>query len=602
MAGNGNDGHLQVIGLGTNGAYLVAWQDAQGNWNNAQDGHWDLGGKFAGQTAQITSLVVGNGNGGYLQVIGLGTDGSAYLVAWQDAQGNWSAGRKLASPPPGVKWSTLAVGNGNKGYLQVIGLGTDGSAYLVAWQDAQGNWTNGRLLAIGWVPLPDYGLRSGPNSVIGLAVGYDTYNVPFLTAVLQEAGDVFSFWIPVNGDWMRIPYDAHQLFGWAPALVPFSSHDRGIHRGVYASRTNVVTIGDRGILGQNLADDGKYCLGKYTQIATANGNQGYSAVFALCDDDQGIYYLYPGNPNDHQLSRLKLSGDTAILSMAAGSDCSGLLEVFAISSDRLLYHCRQDSKDPQKWEFFLKLNTELTFSRLVVSKNPAGFSDLFAVTTSNDLYHIWQDPESRDWHFDEIELSTRGKIEEFSSYSVLMSVYDGDGVPAINTKVRVFSDDPVTIEINGSTTFIDMLNPWTGTTNSGGQIAIAMKTESLGVPPLTVWTNFMPVDHRIAVDPSAPVQATLSKIDADTLQKATWTADDGTQTLLLPNHQDGKTLQSIVGAVTSAMSLAQTAPSTIPMTTNRVHQRTDPRVARYIQNYDDASAGRIHLASVPEQS
>ncbi|CAB1276138.1 hypothetical protein [Candidatus Nitrosacidococcus tergens] len=50
-SGIGNNA-LQVFGIQKDGfAYVVTYQDAQGNWHNAQDDHWDLGGKLPGPTA-----------------------------------------------------------------------------------------------------------------------------------------------------------------------------------------------------------------------------------------------------------------------------------------------------------------------------------------------------------------------------------------------------------------------------------------------------------------------------------------------------------------------------------------------------------------------
>jgi len=177
--GNGNDGQLQVIGLGLedNQAYLVAWQDTSGHWNSPDQ--QNSGPLRPGWT--FSTLAMGNGNDGQLQVIGLGLkDRQAYLVAWQDTSGHWNSPDQQNSGPlrPGWTFSTLAVGNDNDGQLQVIGLGLeDDQAYLVAWQDTSGLWNspdqqNSGPLRPGWT-FSTLAMGKGNNGqlqVIGLGL------------------------------------------------------------------------------------------------------------------------------------------------------------------------------------------------------------------------------------------------------------------------------------------------------------------------------------------------------------------------------------------------------------------------------------------------
>jgi hypothetical protein len=130
-----NEAVPQVIGLGTDGyAYLADYQDSSGTWH--------AGGLLpGGNITTFKQLLTGVGNSGNLQVIGLGTNGLAYIVAYQSSSnGTWYSGGEL--PGQGTVFSSLVTGQGQgSGGLQVIGIGTNGAIYLTAFQDQNsGTW------------------------------------------------------------------------------------------------------------------------------------------------------------------------------------------------------------------------------------------------------------------------------------------------------------------------------------------------------------------------------------------------------------------------------------------------------------------------------
>ena len=170
---------LQVLGLAAQApfqAWLLAWQD------NDRAGSWHPDVLLPGQTetSSYVQLVTGLHDVSTLQVVGLGSDGLAYLVAWQNESGSWTSGP--AAPIGGhvVRFRQLVTGLGNSRYLQVVGLGEDGLAYLAAWLDESGSWHEGiplpgqsrrfSELSVGYQPTKDVSERmTAPNlQVIGL--------------------------------------------------------------------------------------------------------------------------------------------------------------------------------------------------------------------------------------------------------------------------------------------------------------------------------------------------------------------------------------------------------------------------------------------------
>lgn len=154
-AGIGNDGHLQIFGLdATRHIFMIAWQDRAGKWHQPSAKYKLPFGK-AGR--RYSSLALGNGHRGHLQLVGLGTDGKAYLVSWQDGDGVWHQPSAKSSTPlgdPELVYTRIALGCGAKGTLQVAGIGSgpqlqNGLPYLVAWQDTSGAWKHGQPLYAG---------------------------------------------------------------------------------------------------------------------------------------------------------------------------------------------------------------------------------------------------------------------------------------------------------------------------------------------------------------------------------------------------------------------------------------------------------------------
>lgn len=140
----GNAGTLQAIILSaslqsSSGLPNLIW-DSSANASN-----WTL---YIGQGPlpnsngiNFSRAAAANGNGGNLQVVGIGaTDSQPYLI-WQDAgNGNWMGCYQL--PYSGQPIVDLVMGNGgqgSQGFLQVCYLASDGKIYL-NYQNLAGAW------------------------------------------------------------------------------------------------------------------------------------------------------------------------------------------------------------------------------------------------------------------------------------------------------------------------------------------------------------------------------------------------------------------------------------------------------------------------------
>jgi hypothetical protein len=140
----------------------------------------------------FTQLTAGLGNGGNIQVLGVGiiagTPGSLLLDDWQNGS-TWTAGQVLSNYSPTLSSVAVVPGACSPPTLQVVGLASsNGYPYAIADQDSGGSWhtNNLQLGSIGYSAIAAApGTGSTPTvQVVTLANG-----LPYLAAWQDDACD-----------------------------------------------------------------------------------------------------------------------------------------------------------------------------------------------------------------------------------------------------------------------------------------------------------------------------------------------------------------------------------------------------------------------------
>ena len=315
--------------------------------------------------------------------------------------------------------------------------------------------------------------------------------------------------------------------------------------------------------------------------------QGFDELFAIRaakgSAGPAVHLAQTGQDGRGTFEPHVLSGATRVIAIAPRTVASGRIELFAVGEDEALHHMRQQDGDPSQWSDFLRLNQDAAFVQVIAGRNLKLYSEAFAVTAERRLLHGWQADAQDDWHFDWVEAGTSGQLEEISTYSMQVTVYDAGDVPAPGKPVKIFSDTPVVLEVNGVTCLVEPGAPWDCGSLAEGKLTIGMRVDGLGMPLLKVWTTFMPANDRVVLDASAPVRDRLKQIDAGTLNSANVTSNDGKQTPLL-DDKARPAAESLVNAMHASMKAADqlTAPPTPSNHLSRLHRLNDHRVARYV--------------------
>lgn len=336
-SGPNNPGELQVIGLGTDGfAYLPVWQDTNGNWTQA--------GILPGQGVPFSALVTGISVGGLgkLQVIGLGAnDGHAYVAAFQDTGGNWYPGGPM--PNQTVAYSQLVTGVGNStAPLQLIGLGaSDGFAYLAAYQDTGGTWHSG-------------GVLPGQTRRFSFLVA-GTGNGGHLQVIGKGASDGILYlaaWQDSNGTWH------------ASGSLPNSSPG-------------------------------------FSALAPANGNKGNLNVIGLASGNGELYlpdWQESSNGSWHGAGILP-NQSTAFSQLVVGVGNSGFLQVGGLGASDHLLHMTDFQNGNGTWVGIGSIPTfNATVTQVVTGRGNSGHLQILGLGTNNHIELItWQDG-SGTWH------------------------------------------------------------------------------------------------------------------------------------------------------------------------------------------------------------
>ncbi len=182
----GSDGILQVVGIGKDDrfAYLVTQQTGGGAWVRSPTTPNNDGNLRPGVTFQ--QIAIGRGNDGSLQVLGVrpgpaeAQDGLQVWLAGFEKDKKWHPpyARNIGNLRTYWQFQSIATGSSPYGLL-CIGLGKDGQAYEVATHNSNG-----------WSP-PD-GQHSGPMGVVyqsgysTLQIGYWKNNFPVVASLTSD--------------------------------------------------------------------------------------------------------------------------------------------------------------------------------------------------------------------------------------------------------------------------------------------------------------------------------------------------------------------------------------------------------------------------------
>jgi hypothetical protein len=201
---------------------------------------------------------------------------------------------------------------------------------------------------------------------------------------------------------------------------------------------------------------------------------------------------------------------------------------------------------------------------------PTDYGDqLFVIATENNNLQLLATTQpagtpSGTWYASGIHLpaTAAGTI---STYRAQLSLSDSWGVPAASQKLTITASLPATALVNGQSVFLSS-TPVTATTDTNGQVTVAIIADGLYAPVLTVTNPLLLA--RVTVSPSGPVNtymdgsATLNYLPA--MSAATLkTATSSSGAPLFPGASDADQAAN-AAAILKAASQAGANPGSLP--------------------------------------
>jgi len=294
--------------------------------------------------------------------------------------------------------------------------------------------------------------------------------------------------------------------------------------------------------------------------------------------------------------------DTVPLSgVRAVVNAEGLLEVFGIGRDGILYHTRQvaDAKGkPVGWGTVFPLGNPVPSSVFAVGKNESGYSETFSITQDDQLYHFWQDPNTTQWYNARIPIPQPTEMETVSVHSAVIQVTDDEALPQAGAKAMLKTSNLVSLKINGLNYVISEFVDREITADPVGMIRIEYITNTLASPTLFVSTEFMLDGEGVTIEPNAQLQDKMYETTTDDV----WNAKGASgQYLLQGEDRTRENAEAIADIMRQSMSLGKPAPGAAPKSLEYLKLNRTTTGLRHIPRGSQGSPFRLDPSQVEEQ-
>jgi len=257
---------------------------------------------------------------------------------------------------------------------------------------------------------------------------------------------------------------------------------------------------------------------------------------------------------------VQINNTIPLAGVRAVVNAEGLLEVFGIGRDGLLYHTRQVADAKGKvfgWGTVFPLGNPVPSSIFAVGKNGGGYSETFSVTPNDELYHFWQDPNTTQWYSARVPVPQPTEMETVSVHSVVVQVTDDEALPQAGAKAVLKTSNLVSLKINGLSYVVSEFVDRQVQADASGMIRIEYITNTLASPSLYVATEFMLDGEGVTIEPNAELQDRLY----ETTTEDVWNAKgaDG-QYLLQGVDRTQENAEAVAQIMRQSMSLGKAAP------------------------------------------
>ena len=303
----------------------------------------------------------------------------------------------------------------------------------------------------------------------------------------------------------------------------------------------------------------------------------------------------------------QINNTVVLASVRAVINAEGLLEIFGIGQDDILYHTRQvvdaDGKSP-KWGVVFPLGNPVPSSIFAVGRTDSGrdgdrgYSEAYSVTLDDQLYQFWQDPNTTQWYSARISIPEPTEMKTVSVHSAVIQLTDDEAMPMPGAKALLKTSNLVSLKINGLNYVISEFVDREIQADASGMIKIEYITNNLTAPTLHISTEFMLDGEAVTVQPNAQLQDKMYNTTSDDVWNAR--GADG-QYLLQGDNRTPETAGAIAETMRQSMSLGKSQSGASGPELNYLGLNRSTTGMRYHSRGAQGSPFRIGPSQVEEQ-
>lgn len=403
---------------------------------------------------------------------------------------------------------------------------------------------------------------------VGLGVGGRPFLVALCHVVQVGANNpALRFFLFDGSQWMPFTGDVQAVRDWQPLLVQRLNVPDA--PGIYVSGTS--NDGRTGVWAwaqdTALASYAPFIAGDYSALACAAPDANGAVVpglFALSPADRGICWIgqQPWLPDAQTALQKALPVPESASSLQGGTQPPALafsaakvvgfdrgLQMLVLRADHHVYTLSgMPGQEPWRESMWRTGHFDTPAARLLPVTGSGNGAQLLFVDPMHQLHRARYGPTG-GWLFDDFS-RLGGGVDELPAYQLQAAFFDVDDTPAPHTPVTVFADRALTLEINGHLRALDASTPWVGRSGPDGKLQIALPTQALEAPVLSLWAPFMPAQDRLLVHAAGAVHARLAALTLQQVTDATMVDAHGTNPVKLVQ---GDTNVENAGPVTQAV-------------------------------------------------
>jgi len=266
-------------------------------------------------------------------------------------------------------------------------------------------------------------------------------------------------------------------------------------------------------------------------IAAVSNDEGLTDLYVAGD---GLFYYPPSVQNESYGRGVEVADNTLFTGTKhlVVRQNKNRISVWGCNNKDQLIFTTSENTEKKEWQLPINMANECNHAA-AYRHTEADANVVFISKNDGSLEYFNQDPQTTQWHMNQMSLFHKEEFFEFDSYTTEVAVTDESNLPIPNATLKVKSTSDCTVKINGEYYLLKSDLAKEVTTDETGRLSIVRQTSDISAPMYHFEADFL-AEKRV-VDPCDKVKEGLRKIKTPSDLKE---ARKRNGKRLLPEHID----------------------------------------------------------------